>query len=248
MPPAPPPLDALAAAPAAWALFLDFDGTLVDLAPTPDAIEVPPELPGLLRELARRFGGALAIITGRALADLDRHLGGVRLPAVGQHGAERRPRPERAPSTARVAALDAARRRVRAFVHEHPGILIEDKGAALALHFRAVPAAGPAAAELAAAIAAESRGELDVTPGKAVVEVRPAGADKGAAVRAFLATAPFRGRRPLVLGDDVTDEAAFAAALAVAGTAVKVGPGPTRAPWRLAQPEAARRWLAGEAP
>lgn len=245
-PPAPPPLAQLADDPGGWALFLDFDGTLVDIAPTPDAIVVPTELHALLQTLAYRFGKALAIVTGRALADLDRRLGGLRLPAVGQHGAELRMDPEKgAEFVSGGPALDAARRRVREFSRRYPAVLVEDKGAAVALHFRADPDAGAAVRALAAQIASESHGALEVTPGKAVCEIRPAGADKGAALRTFLGSAPFSGRRPLVVGDDFTDEAAFAAALAAEGSAVKVGTGTTRAPWRLAAPAAVRRWLAG---
>lgn len=244
-PPAPPPLAELADDPAAWALFLDFDGTLVDIAPTPDAIVIPPELGVLLQTLVRRFRHALAIVTGRALADLDRHLGGLRLPAVGQHGAELRIDPARDAPAPDTPALAAARQRVREFARRHPAVLVEDKGAALAVHFRADPDAGPGVHELAEAIAADSGGALALTPGKAVCEIRPAGADKGAAVRRFLEAVPFRGRRPLVLGDDVTDESAFATAMAAHGTAVKVGAGNTCARWRLAAPAAVRRWLAG---
>jgi len=183
------------------------------------------------------------LVTGRALADLDRHLGGARFPAAGQHGAEYRFDPDKPAEVRTAAAMEEARRHVRDFARRHPQVLVEDKGAAIALHYRAAPGLGTALGELAAAIVEDSQGALDMTPGKSVVEIRPAGADKGAAVRAFLDAAPFRARRPLVVGDDVTDEAAFAAALAARGTAVKVGAGETGAPWRLPAPDAVRRWL-----
>lgn len=241
--PEPPPLARLAAPTDDWVLFLDFDGTLVDLASTPDAISVPGQLPRLLETVARRFGGAVVLVTGRALADLDRHLGGLSLPAAGQHGAEYRFGDGREAPARPAAAMASARKQVQAFAREHPGVLVEDKGAALALHYRASPELGIALGELAASIVEASGGGLDMTPGKSVVEIRPAGADKGAAVEFFLRDGLFGGRRPLAVGDDVTDEAAFAAALAARGSAVKVGEGETTAPWRLPAPSAVRRWL-----
>ncbi len=241
----PPPLAELTKNSGQWALFLDFDGTLVDLAPTPDAITVPPDLPGLLEGLSTCFNGALAIMTGRALADLDRHLGGLRLRAVGQHGAECRIDPAQHERAEPALILDAARRKIREFAMAHPGVLVEDKGAAIAVHFRGAPHVEAQATTLVTRIADESEGALDVMPGKAVCELRPAGKDKGVALRSLLGIPPFRGRWPLVLGDDVTDEAAFAAALSASGSAVKVGCGETCAPWRLASPSEARRWLAG---
>lgn len=242
-----PELARLTADPRQWALFLDFDGTLVDLAPTPDAIRVPPELPGLLRALSELYDGALAIMTGRGLADLDSHLGGLRFPAAGQHGAERRidPRQPARPPDAKLLA--AARERLAAFANDEPGVLIEDKGGSIALHFRAAPAAGPAVRRIAERLVAEAGGALDLMPGKCVLEIKSAGADKGGALEAFLEEPPFRGRRPLVLGDDRTDEAAFAVALRSGGAAVKVGVGPTRARWRLGDPRAVRNWLARHA-
>lgn len=231
-----------------WALFVDFDGTLVELAARPDAISVPPELGTVLATLTDRFGGAVAILTGRSLRDLDRHLGDIVLPAAGLHGAERRIDPARRPLSAPAPELERLRRGAREFAAAHPGILLEDKGAALALHFRADPRLGPEVEAFARAAAAESGGALEALPGKCVWEIRPAGEDKGAAMSAFLGVPPFRGRRPLAVGDDVTDEAAFAAALAAGGAAVKVGEGETTAPWRLASPAAVRRWLGGEAP
>lgn len=240
-----PPLVQLTPDSRQWALFLDFDGTLVELAPTPDAIRVPPALPALLRDLARFFLGAVAIMTGRRLADLDRHLGGTRLPAAGQHGAERRIDPSQPAELPDAAALASARERIEAGARRHEGVLLEDKGASLALHYRAVPEVGDFLRRLAEDLVAESAGALELMPGKAVYEIRPAGSDKGTALHAFMQRPPFAGRRPLVVGDDLTDEYAFAAALAAGGSAVKVGDGATRAPWRIATPKAVREWLAG---
>lgn len=240
----PPPICRLINDPGEWALFLDFDGTLVDLAESPDAIRVPPQLPALLFALDERFGGALAILTGRTLENLDHHLPAEKLAAAGQHGAERRLHAGAHEAAAASPALAVARNEMERFRTEHPGVLVEDKGASLALHYRAAPAAREALVAFAEAMVSASAGALELIHGKAVCELRPAGASKGRALQAFLAEPPFAGRRPLVLGDDVTDEDAFAVALDAAGVAIKVGAGATQAQWRLASPVAARAWLA----
>lgn len=242
---APPPLERFIKGPERWALFLDFDGTLVELAPSPDAIRVPPRLPVLLSEVSERFDGALALITGRALADLDRHLKGIKFAAAGQHGTEWRVHPERYEPPPETPELAAARAGLGRFLAGHPGVLAEDKGASLALHYRGAPAARADILALAEKMVEASSGALELIEGKAVCELRLSGASKGRVLRVFLAEPPFAGRRPLVLGDDVTDEEAFAAALDATGAAIKVGEGETRAGWRLATPAAARAWLAG---
>lgn len=239
---APPPLLSLAGDAAGWAVFLDFDGTLVELAPTPEAIVVPPRLPSLLQALSRHFTGALALVTGRSLSNLDRHLG-LSLPAAGQHGVETRLRADRPVAGQPAPALDAVRRRVRALAGERPGLVVEDKGATLAVHYRGAPEAAGEVADRLGALVRASSGELELLEGKSVCEVRPAGIDKGAALEAFLREPPFAGRRPLMLGDDVTDEAGFAVALRAGGTAIKVGGGESLAPWRLPEPQAVRAWL-----
>lgn len=238
----PPPLHALAGNAKCWALFLDFDGTLVDLAPSPDKIEVPHELPQLLKRLSDRFAGALAIFTGRSLSDLDRHLG-LSFPAAGQHGAQRRMEIGMAPREASVPALEMARERMHELAAAWPRLLVEDKGATLAVHYRAVPDAGARVHALLREIVAASGSELEIQEGKYVYELRPAGIDKGAALDAFLQVPPFSGRLPLVVGDDVTDETAFAVALRAGGAAVKVGAGESRAAWRLDTPRSVRSWL-----
>ncbi|MGA7965111.1 MAG: trehalose-phosphatase [Gammaproteobacteria bacterium] len=225
-----------------WALFLDFDGTLVDLAPTPEGIIVPRELPALLQGLAAYFKGALAVVTGRSLSNLDRHLG-LSLPAAGQHGAQWRLRPNQSLREQFVPALEAVRGRVEELAGVWPDLVVEDKGSTLAVHYRAVPEAGEQVNALLAELARASSGTLEVIMGKSVCEVRPAGVDKGAALEAFLHTSPFTGRRPLMLGDDVTDEAGFATALRCGGAAIKVGVGESCAPWRLPAPDAVRAWL-----
>lgn len=223
-------------------MFLDFDGTLVDLAPTPEAIVVPSRLPSLLQALSARFDGALAMVTGRSLSNLDRHLG-LNLPAAGQHGAQWRFRPGQSPVEELLPALDAARQRVRALVEVWPALVVEDKGSTLAVHYRGVPEAGKDVDAVLAEVAQASPDALDVVRGKSVCEIRPIGVNKGAALEAFLRTPPFAGRLPLMVGDDVTDEAGFAAALNAGGSAIKVGEGESCAPWRLPAPLAVRDWL-----
>lgn len=228
--------------PGAWALFLDFDGTLVDLAPTPDAVTVPPGLPGLLRALKERLGGAVAIVTGRPLADVDAFLPGLELDGCGLHGLERRwggnfSRPvASAPLSTEVEAL-------RRLFAGAPGIVIEDKGVSVAIHWRLAPALETEAAAAAADLAARLGPAFRIQDGKAVREIVPADAGKGAGVRALMARPPYAGRRPLFAGDDRTDEDGFEAAAALGGLAVKVGPGPTRAARRIASSGEFRMWL-----
>ncbi|GIX31744.1 MAG: trehalose 6-phosphate phosphatase [Porticoccaceae bacterium] len=223
------------------AFFLDFDGTLVDIAPTPDAVVVPPALPELLAALREASGGALAVVSGRSLAALDRLLG-LPLDAAGLHGAEWRLRGERfvAPPG---PALAEARAHLAEIARRH-GLLLEDKGAGAALHFRDRP-------ELEGLIDRELQARLAGLPGlrlvrgKCVREVLPAGVDKGAAVARFLAQPPFAGRLPVYAGDDLTDEDAFAVLAERGGLTIKVGEGASRAARRLASPAELRAWLAG---
>ncbi|MED5619426.1 trehalose-phosphatase [Ideonella sp. BN130291] len=223
------------------ALFLDFDGTLVDIAPSPDRIVVDPALTHALARLSERLGGALAIISGRPIAELDRWLAPLTLPAAGIHGAERRRAAgtvERLPTT----ALDAIATRAEALAATHPGLRVERKGAAVALHYREAPQWEAACREAITQALAGAPG-LQLLDGKMVLEVLPRGVSKGHAIEAFLAEPPFAGRQPLFLGDDVTDEAGFEVVQRLGGVAVKVGPGPTIAAQRIDGAAAVRRWL-----
>jgi trehalose 6-phosphate phosphatase len=235
-------------APRRDALFLDFDGTLVDIAPTPDSVRPAPGLPDLLDALSRRLGGALAIVTGRPVEAVDRFLSPLRLPVAGLHGRDRRLADgSRERGAVDRGAVDAARVRLRALAERWPGTVIEDKGESVALHYRQAPEAGAAALEEALAIEAGSGGALRLVPGKMVVELVPAGADKGAAVLALLDLPPFRGRVPVFAGDDVTDEAGFAAVNRLGGLSVRVGPAPgATSAARAAVPDvpALHAWLA----
>ncbi|QJR14071.1 trehalose-phosphatase [Usitatibacter palustris] len=227
-----------------WALFLDVDGTLVDLAGHPAAVRVEPGLRGLLENLRDATGGALALVSGRSIADLDRLFAPLELPAAGQHGAEVR--------TGRVAALPAGPRRAAfdhvaaaldAVVHANPGFVLEDKGSNFALHYRDRP--GHAAdAEAAIKRAAHELGDdYEVISGHYVYEAKPAAHNKGTAVLQLMREAPFAGRIPVFVGDDRTDEDGFEAVARLGGHSVKIGDGPTRARWRVPDAQAARHWL-----
>lgn len=226
----------------AVALFLDFDGTLADLAAQPQDVRVEPGLVALLRRLLDQLDGALAIVTGRPVDDIDRFLDPLRLPVAGIHGAQGRRADGRrwqlaAPPLALVEAV------ARALQAEHPGLQLERKAGALALHYRHAPQAADACQQrLAEAVAAQPG--LELLHGKCVLEVKPAGVHKGLAIERFLAEPPFAGREPAFAGDDVTDEAGFETVLRLGGQACKVGEGPTCAPQRLAGPAELHRALA----
>lgn len=236
-----PPLD-----PARDALFLDLDGTLVDIAERPELIVADDRLREMLRAAGNRLHGRLVVVTGRPLVDVDRHLRDAVPLAAGIHGAELRGVAAPAVDPLLERALARARRTLR---EEEggpllQGILIEDKGGGIALHFRQQPSQGAAAGRLAAQLADDSAGLLVVQPGRMVVEVKPRGADKGRAVMAFLAAPLFAGSRPVFVGDDLTDEAGFAAAVAAGGHGVLVGDRqPSAARYALANVAAVHAWL-----
>ena len=225
------------------ALFLDFDGTLAEIGPDPDAIRLPRATHEDLGALAGRLGGALAILSGRDLRDLARRTpGGVwRLGGHGIEvlppGAEPPPSAARPPDALLGALTDVARR---------PGVRLELKGPMVALHYRAAPEEGPACLAAAGAAVQAVQGYV-MQAGKMVVEVKPAAAHKGAALRRLMAAPPFAGRRAVMLGDDVTDEDAMSEAVALGGMAIKLGPGETVAAHRAPDPQAVRAWLSREA-
>lgn len=224
------------------ALFLDFDGTLAEIGPDPDAIRLEAGMPEVLGRLAGRLGGALAVLSGRGLRDLAARTPGA-LWRIGSHGLEiaapDAPLPG-APAEPPEAVLAPLRELAAA------GVRIEIKGAVVALHFRAVPEA-EARCLAAASLAAAAAPGLVVQPGKMVVEVKPGYANKGEALRRLLKQAPFAGRRPVMIGDDRTDEDAILVAEALGGVGVKVGAGETAARLRAADPADVRAWLRREA-
>lgn len=224
------------------ALFLDFDGTLAELAERPHLVRIPPELPGLLACASAALDEALAIVSGRRLASIDLLLEPMRFSGAGLHGAELRLDPREAapplqPLMDRAAAWLAAR------TDGDTALWIEDKGMALALHYRGAPQARATARELLRQ--AVDGLEVEIISGHDVFEARPRGANKGAALRALMHGAPFAGRRPVYVGDDTTDEDGIIAAQAAGGIGIKVGAGPSAARFRLEHPAAVRAWLKG---
>jgi len=209
---------------------------------------VPGRLPGLIARLAKERQGALALISGRPLAQLDRLFQPWHGAAAGLHGIERRRADgtlDRIPDSAGEAALDRIRPKLAALAGEGSGLTLEDKGAALALHYRAVPAREPEIRNYAETLQREEGMTLRLIAGKMVFEFQPHSANKGAAIAAFLAEPPFLGRRPVFVGDDTTDEDGFAEVRRRDGIAVRVGsPSTTAANYRLPTVGAVLDWLA----
>lgn len=231
------------------ALFLDIDGTLLDIAARPDDVSVPAKLKTELQWLSGRLGGALALVSGRSIGNIDQLFGDLRLRASGCHGGEMRLLP------AGDVALAASGRlppvimdSLSALAASHPALLLEDKGICVAVHYRAEPALGPALRhELDAIIAGSGEAGLTVLPGRLVYEIKRNHVDKGTAVDAFMARPEFAGRQPLFVGDDITDIAGFSAVLKHHGRAWSVGR--DLAPAMRVFDDAAdvRRWIAMQA-
>nr|WP_245242937.1 trehalose-phosphatase [Pararhodobacter sp. SW119] len=225
------------------ALYLDFDGTLAEIGPDPDAIMLSATTLAALTALAARLGGALAVLSGRDLRDLARRTPDS-LWRVGGHGLEVLPPGATIPPAASAPSgsfMDALLP-----LAVIPGVRIEVKGPVVAIHYRAAPEAEVACLEAAKAALDLAPG-YSVQSGKMIVELKPQGADKGAALRRLASLEPFAGRRPIMLGDDTTDEDAMRAARALGGIAVKVGEGESVADLRANDPAAVRAWIAREA-
>ncbi len=232
-----------------WAYFFDFDGTLVDIAESPSGVDIDPSLRELLILLHQTAGGSLALITGRTLADIDSHFAGLRLPAAGQHGLERRDAAGRLFRHSNPSLpFERIRRHLAEVARRHPGLLLEDKGLSLALHYRQAPRLASYAHRLIRGIQSELGDEYTVQSGKRVIELKPAGRDKGAAIMDFMREPPFHGRVPVFIGDDVTDEYGFAMVNSLQGHSVKVGAGRTAALWRLPDVPSVLAWLRYGAP
>jgi|ADGO01.1.fsa_nt_gi trehalose 6-phosphate phosphatase len=229
-----------------WALFLDVDGTLLEIAETPESVYVSSDLKSLLSDVAARLDGALALVSGRSIANLDELFSPLRLAASGIHGAERRDaRGHLTRIEIDTTPLREAREDLAAFARLHEGVMIEDKGNAIAVHFRLAPQFAEVVHEKTSETVAQLGSKYVLQAGKCVFEIRPSATTKGTAVRTFMAEPPFAGRHPIYIGDDVTDEHAFEAVNALGGTSVRVGHAETatHAKYRLASVADVHRWI-----
>lgn len=223
------------------ALFLDFDGTLVELAPQPDQVRVGPGLLDTLRGLQDVLHGALAVITGRRFADVQGYLQPLVLPGSGQHGAELIVPGIPPQAVPRSPQLHRALRELRARFDGVPGVLIEDKGLSVSLHYRNAPGREADCVNAMQSLAA--RLGLGTMRGKQVIEARTSPATKGDGIRALMELPDFRGRHPVFVGDDITDEYGFKAVHTLGGVGIKVGDGDSCARYRLADVAAVYAWL-----
>lgn len=236
--PAPPPsLD--------WCLFLDVDGTLVELTDSPFDTQTSGELKTLLKEVSERLSGALALVSGRSIEYLDALFAPLRLPSAGLHGVERR----KASGVMHGASfhdsqLDRARAALVDLVEAHPGTILEDKGRTVAVHYRMAPQSEPAVWESVLAIAATLGTNYHVQAGNMMLEIKPRGFTKGGAIRAFMQEPPFSGRTPVFVGDDLTDLDGFRVVETYGGISIGVGER-VQGQCHLDDPGAVRRWLEG---
>lgn len=231
-----------------WAFFLDVDGTLLEYAARPQDVRVGPELLDLLARLHEATDGAIALVSGRSVEDLDQLFAPLALPLAGQHGTERRSAGRAirrfAPPLEKLGRAAAALVRLTA---AHSGLVLENKGMTLALHYRLAPGLRVLVEREMRTLAADLGDAFELQTGKFVMEIKPSGKDKGSAIAELAADAPFAGRRPVFIGDDLTDEPGFEVVNRIGGHSVKVGPGITRARWHLFDAAAVRRWLSAYA-
>ena len=227
------------------ALLLDVDGTLIDIASTPDGAVVPPALAATLKDLLVQCGGAVALVSGRTIDTLDRLFAPLKMPAIGGHGAEMRLSGDGPISQQRPAPLsDELRRRLHALIETDPRLLIEDKLHSVSVHYRlALEREDLLRKEVDAMVAADHESEVESLFGKAVIEVKPKHFNKGTAVTALMTHQPFAGRTPLFIGDDTTDEAVFAVLSDLAGAGYSVGRPMAGADAMFDSPKSVRSWL-----
>ena len=215
-PPPPPALD--------WCLFLDVDGTLIELTDTPSQTSADAEIKSLLREVAERLGGAVALVSGRKIATLDQLFAPLVLPAAGLHGVERRKIDGSIQGASFVdSQLERARASLKALVEAHPGTLFEDKDRTIAVHFRTAPHFAEALRDAVIDIAKPLGSNYHIQSGKMLYEIKPRGFSKATAIQAFMKESPFRGRRPVFIGDDLTDRDGFRMVEAHGGLSIAVG-------------------------
>ena len=227
-----------------WAWFFDVDGTLVEIAATPSSVVVNHDLPHIISRLHELTGGAVSLITGRAVADVERFLPLPGVAVAGQHGLEMRSASGgialRTASRADFHAIESELARVAS---RHTGLIVEDKGESIALHYRRAPKLAGYAHRLMRKLQSTHGRDLVIQKGKRVVELKPSSADKGSAITELMLTAPFKGRVPAFVGDDVTDESGFKLINEIGGHSIKVGSGRSVAKWRLHDVTAVREWL-----
>jgi trehalose 6-phosphate phosphatase len=227
-----------------YAILLDIDGTILDIAPTPREVWVPPKLRHTLACLQDLTGGTLALVSGRPLADIDLIFAPLQLAAVGGHGAELRPLPNAAPQRRATSLSTELKRTLATLTALGPGILVEDKGYSLALHYRLAPDLGPALKAAVADICGRlPAGAVEVLPGKAVLEIKPARVSKALAVDELMKLPPFRDRYPIFIGDDVTDEPVFPVLAQFNGLGFSVGRVVPGVEGYFNTPEDVRAWL-----
>lgn len=238
-------LPATAVDPRSTAIFLDIDGTLLDIAPTPLEVMVSDELRATLASLFATFGGAVAFVSGRPIAEMDRLFHPLRLAAVGGHGAEIRFTRESETRRSKIATLDDELRAAFARIGRiGDGVIVEDKGYSLAIHYRLAPQLGGEIMKAVTAVCKNERCDsLEVLPGKLVIEIKPGGYDKGTGLREMMSVPPFTGRSPIFVGDDITDNAAFAVLPDYGGTGFSVGGIVPGASFNFDGPQDVRRWL-----
>jgi trehalose 6-phosphate phosphatase len=232
-----------------WALFLDVDGTLLEIAETPTAVRVPEQATRVLAGLQRRLHGAVALVSGRSIAELDGLFVPLRLPTAGVHGAERRDASGTVYRRADGEALAPARELLAAWSSAHAGVLVEDKGVALALHYRGAPELETAARRIAAQALAAVGPAFCIQEGKKVLEIKTKSNGKGDAIAAFMREPPFHGRVPVFIGDDLTDEDGFDVVNRFGGHSIGVGlDRKTSARWQIRSERDVLSWLERPAP
>lgn len=229
------------------AIFFDIDGTLLDLAPTPLEVRVSDRLQQSLTALKAKLGDAVAFVSGRPIAEIDRLFAPFKASAVGGHGAEIRFTPQGEIKRSKLATIDdTLRSEFASIVQLDPGILIEDKGFSVAIHYRLSPDLGDEVMQHIVAICRSERcAALEILPGKFVVEVKPSGYDKGSGLTEMMTVPPFKGRKPIFIGDDVTDQAAFAALPEFGGMGMSVGGMQPGASFNFDRPQDVRLWIEG---
>jgi trehalose 6-phosphate phosphatase len=227
------------------AILLDVDGTLLDIAPTPHEVQVPETLRRTLAVVCDAVNGALALVSGRPLADLDVIFAPLKLPAIGGHGAEIRPIASGGTIDRRAPPLDPKlKQTLREIAARYPGVMVEDKGYSIALHYRSAPKSrGALARDVEQACGDRGGRSIEMLGGKAVIEIKAAGINKGTAVRELMTHAPFAGRTPIFIGDDKTDEHAFAVMPEFNGIAMSVGRRLSGSDDHFESPAEVRRWL-----